>query len=240
MVIDIVVPFYADFLSLKKLVSIKISRLNQSINDKVNFRFVFLWRPTCGFDAEHFSELCQDNEKKAIILLTEQPGIYTALNTYLSTMTSDGFIFEGDNDLIYTKDIRDHIYIHSKKLIIFDVIESRTRKTLRPYSLPGLSSGANFSVGVFVPKIVAINFTFDESYTIAADTKFLLEVLGSKIPCQYIKLVSGEFTRDGISSTNYSKTVCEHSKALWQTGHSIASSLFILKRLPKLCLHLIQ
>lgn len=228
--IDIVVPLLSDEVELKSLIDQRIEKLKQ-YSGKHRLRYTILYTPIFeNTEIEPF-----DTNSLKLIVVNDR-GLYKALNIFLSITKSEFFVFEGDNDCLYLDQI-DKIFSDPSSLnfdiAITNVFDADSMKLLKPYRLPILGYGANFSVGAFVKSETAKTILFDESYKIAADTHFILKCVKMKKNIVKLNVETGYFSRDGISATNKLKTVREHSKALLKNGFWLESIIFIIPRLIK-------
>lgn len=226
--VEIVVPFMGTQKELELLINKKINPIS-NLDD--NFYYLFLWRSTELKSADKIKL-----SEKYKIIETNFSGIYSALNVYLSETKSQWFIFEGDTDLVYKDVVKNLInknYNDNPALIIGNVVDENKNK-LKPYKLPEINKGANFSSGVIVNTEISKKYRFDNRFKIAGDTNFILNLISNneKIICS--NLILGEFTRDGISSINYKRTVVEHGISLIYNGYIMLGIFFILKRIIKI------
>jgi glycosyltransferase involved in cell wall biosynthesis len=152
-------------------------------------------------------------------------GIYNALNKGLGLARGDYYIPLGCDDALLPTAVHDLVASVGAYLIVMGKVacvdRSGGQRLIRNHSAGTLISvNAHAKLGLY-----------DESYRIAADTKFL-QFAEQRGYIKRIDSVVGEFVLGGASS-NYAKNIVEHARAMQEAGSwsILRSKLWIAPRL---------
>jgi len=150
-------------------------------------------------------------ENVALWISEPDKGIYNAINKGISLARGAFYIPLGCDDILTPTGVESLVRRAKDNLVVcgkvrFVDAEKNVKKLIY-----------NHSAGVLINTLAHIQLgLYDETYRIAADTKFLeLAVQASFV--KKINEVVGEFSVGGASS-NYPQTVREHSRAMQESG----------------------
>jgi len=137
-------------------------------------------------------------------------GIYDAINKGVRISNGEFYLPLGCDDILYPNAVLDLLSNAGGDKIIMGYVNCADRSGSQTLI-------RNHSAGVLIPKIMHNKIGYyDESYRIAADTKFLQTAnrLGF---VKYVDVLTGRFFLGGASS-DYAKTIREHSRAMYEAG----------------------
>lgn len=138
-------------------------------------------------------------------------GIYNALNKGISLAKGEFYVPLGCDDILLPTGIENMMLYAKDYLVTYGNVQIRNEAGV------ARNISRNHSAGVLISKKAhSIYGLYDESYRIAADTKFL-EMVEQDQRALRINDVVGEFFLGGASS-NYGKAILEHVRAKRETG----------------------
>lgn len=146
-------------------------------------------------------------------------GIYNALNKGIELARGSHYIPLGCDDILLTAAVANLILRADENLVIYGKVrfvdaEKQLRKIIY-----------NHSAGVLINTSVHAELgLYDETYRIAADTKFL-QMAERASYVQKIDELVGEFAIGGASS-NYGQNIREHARAMFEAGSWSASRAY--------------
>lgn len=150
-------------------------------------------------------------DKISLWISEPDKGIYNALNKGIELARGSHYIPLGCDDVILTAGVENLISRADENLVIFGKVrfvdaEKQLMKMIY-----------NHSAGVLInTRLHAELGLYDETYRIAADTKFL-QLAERASYVQKIDEVVGEFAIGGASS-NYGQSIREHARAMFEAG----------------------
>lgn len=153
-------------------------------------------------------------------------GIYNALNKGIELAWGSHYIPLGCDDILLPNGIANLAQQANTNMVIYGMV----RFVDQDKNVKGMIY--NHSAGVLIDiRAHATLGLYDETYRIAADTKFL-QLAAKASYVQKIEDVVGEFVLGGASS-NYGQNVREHARAMFESGSWSAFKAF-LWRTPRL------
>lgn len=138
-------------------------------------------------------------------------GIYNAINKAINMARGEYYIHLGCDDIILPNGI-EILARHSR---VNPVICGKVRCVNSDKTFKGLIYNHSAGILINIQSHVKLGM-YDESYRIAADTKFLQLAERASYVLRIEETV-GEFTFGGASS-NYRKNVMEHARAMYEAG----------------------
>ena len=164
-----------------------------------------------GSTDETVSILRSYGERIALWISEPDHGIYNALNKGILLARGAFYIPLGCDDVLLPTGVNSLAIRANESLVVCGKIQFVDADR----NLKGISYG--HSAGVLIDIRAHANLgLYDESYRIAADTKFL-QLAERSSNVLKIEETVGEFTFGGASS-NYSKTMREHARAMHEAG----------------------
>lgn len=150
-------------------------------------------------------------EKIEIWISEPDSGIYNALNKGINLSRGRFYVPLGCDDILLPTGIEKMMHHAKDNLIVYGKVQVRDKN-----GLP-LNISRNHSAGMLISKAAHDTYgLYDESYRIAADTKFIELVARDGGTIKTEDLV-GEFFLGGVSS-NYGKAIFEHARAMQESG----------------------
>ena len=137
-------------------------------------------------------------------------GIYNALNKAIELIGAEWYVVLGCDDLLFPEAVEKLMRHARDSLLVFGQVEffSQTK---------GMLYIRNHSAGVLISTEAHRLFgTYDESYRIAADTKFLSCARLAGVTKEIPDVVGAFFV--GGASGNYRKNIEEHARAMRESG----------------------
>jgi glycosyltransferase involved in cell wall biosynthesis len=180
-----------------------------------------------GGSTDHTVQILKSyNEKIAFWISEQDAGIYNAINKAVNLARGKYYIHLGSDDVLHPNGI-DALYRYSSKNLL---IAGKVRYVNKDKTLKGLiyNHAAGMLINVKLHEILGM---YDESYRIAADTKFIQMAERASYILK-IEETIGDFTFGGASS-NYRQNVKEHARAMYEAGTWSAVKVF-LWRTPRL------
>lgn len=150
-------------------------------------------------------------EKIALWISEPDKGIYNAINKAIHLARGECYIHLGCDDIILPNGIESLARYSKVKFVICGKVRYvELNKTFKRLIY-------NHSAGILINLQSHVKLgMYDESYRIAADTKFLQLAERASYVLRIEETV-GEFTFGGASS-NYRKNVMEHARAMYEAG----------------------
>ena len=165
-------------------------------------------------------------EKIALWISEPDEGIYNALNKGILMAEGSRYIFLGCDDILLPTGVEILVKQANANLLISGKIKVVDQNK----AINELTYGHSAAVLIDIRAHDLIGF-YDESYRIAADTKFL-QLAERALYIHKIEEVVGEFALGGISS-NYRQAIQEHARAMYEAGSwsTVRSLLWLAPRL---------
>lgn len=150
-------------------------------------------------------------DKIEIWISEPDSGIYNALNKGINLSRGKFYVPLGCDDILLPTGIEKMMQHAKDNEIVYGKVQVRDKN-----GFP-LNICRNHSAGMLIKKSAhAVYGLYDESYRIAADTKFL-ELVAKNGRSIKIEDVVGEFFLGGVSS-DYGKVIIEHARAMQESG----------------------
>jgi glycosyltransferase involved in cell wall biosynthesis len=167
-----------------------------------------------GSDDNTINLLKKSNVNQLKLYISKDLGLYESVNFALSKLKTEYYVLLGADDYIFNNSVEDFnnaVIIRKEKLIYFNIIiEGKIRKPHYNKLLYGkFLLPSSHSIGTLINVNLHKNNNFyDKDFRIAADYKFLLEVLKFEKPF-YIDKTVGIFSLTGISNRNLTRSLVE-------------------------------
>lgn len=164
-----------------------------------------------GSSDQTVSILRSYGDKIALWVSEPDNGIYNALNKGISLAQGSHYIPLGCDDVLLPNGVESLAIFANRSLVVYGKVKFvDSDKSVKGF-IHNHSAGVLISMGAHAKLGL-----YDETYRIAADTKFLQ--LAEKTSCvSKIEDVVGEFVSGGASS-NYGLTIREHARAMYEAG----------------------
>ena len=190
--------------NVKTIENTIISVINQNYK---NLQYIII----DGGSTDGTVEILEKYSNNIAVWISEpDTGIYNALNKGLNLSQGLYYLVLGSDDTLYPTAISDLYenaedgYVVCGKIKIF-----KNDKFIK------ITYGHSASALIY-KKLHNRYGYYDESYKIAADTKFLMQVKNDNL-LNTINVTTGDFLLGGISS-NYKNTVIEHTRAMIESN----------------------
>lgn len=194
----------------------------------------FKWIVIDGASTDGSVDLIRSNLDLVYKFVSEPDGgIYNALNKGVLLCDTAYYLVVGADDLIYRglfNELREEDFVGFDLITMqLDGVPALKNNRFNRYIRFPFGIVPGHSVGCIIRRDLHFDIGFyDESYLVAADTKFLAKVLLNKPNVSHLAILAGAFGCSGVSSCRSSAVYKEHYRARKEAGMNPVIQSFLL------------